>query len=102
MDQRVHLTPRLAELALISAELSASNQTHCVTCQRPCTIAAHVAMATGGQEWRGGGKKARGEEERKREKATTLDMIQTKTACDRDTGEGLFSCEKVHCNAKDK
>lgn len=25
MDQQVHLTPRLAELALISAELSASN-----------------------------------------------------------------------------
>lgn len=43
-------------------------------------------------------RKARGEEERTRENATTLDMIQTKTACDRDTDEGLFSCEKVHCD----
>lgn len=53
-------------------------------------------MATRGQEWRGRGKKARGEKES--EKATTLDVIQTKTACNRETDKELFSCEKVHCD----
>jgi len=50
-------------------------------------------MATGGQEWRGGGKKARGEEER--EKAPTLGMVQTKTACGGDMDEDMFPVRKI-------
>ncbi|CAM4612009.1 unnamed protein product [Leuciscus chuanchicus] len=56
-------------------------------------------------EDKNGGAEERKLEERKREKATTLDMIQTKTACDRDTGEvgencyvGLFVSQLMQCN----
>lgn len=54
-------------------------------------------------EDKNGGAEERKLEERKREreKAPTLGMIQTKTACGRDTDEDMFSREKVHCDTKD-
>lgn len=49
-------------------------------------------------EDKNGGAEERKLGEEESEKATTLDVIQTKTACNRDTDKDLFSSEKVHCH----